>query len=408
MKKRYTVTLMSVCFGIAGALGLAAAYVTLEEAFDPGRRVTRHIDRELPARGRAVRVEGPVSRLVVEAGPDGVVKLSADLSTRRHVPAGADKEAGSGPAAPDIDIAETDDRITIRPRLDGASRERRILGLFTISLDDEGTDMTLTVPRGTALDVDNRYGDITVRGVLGPATLRNTSGQIEVNGAAGPVTIENSYGDVVLSHIDGPVRVTGQSGGIVLTDAQGDADVETSYGSVEIRRLDGSLSATATSGDLIASGISGDLSAHCTYGRVAAEDIGGRLTIEGESGDVEAARIAGDARITTSYGGIGLHAVGGAVMLRNESGPIEVNGLYGGALAADHRVETSYAEIRFHWPRDAGVSYDLETTNGDIACDLPGVLREEPGVRKLAGSLGDGRARVALTSRNGGIELVAE
>ncbi len=403
MKKRSTAVLMSLCFGLAGALGLAAVFVTLEDTLRPGHQVTRHIDRSLQAGGRPVRVEGQLAHLAVVAGPGDLVSLSADVTA--WLPDRDDGDAGAQETVPpEIEVLESDDLITIRHR----PTERHVAGFLTISLDRDDVDLRLTVPRGTSVEIDNSYGEISVRGVAGPLSVRSASCGIEIQDAAGPVRVENSYGDVTLAHILGEVTVSNTSGGITAGDIEGSARLETRYGQIEVKRLVGSLEASSGSGGVTASGISGDVTARCSYGSVQAEEIGGRLEIDGTSVDVDARRVASDADISTSYGRIALDGAGGAVRLRNQSGPVEVRGLFGAALTAEHRVETSYSSVTFGWPRGRAVSYDLESSYGTIASDLPGLTREEGPRDALSGSVGEGPARITIVSNNGDIRLLEE
>ena len=112
--------------------------------------------------------------------------------------------------------------------------------------------------------------------------------------------------------------------------------------------------------------------------------------------------------MTTTYGGIKLDGVGGAVTVRNQSGRVEVRGLSGAALAAEHRVETTYDEIVFAWPAGAATPrFSLECSYCSLKTDFEATVRDV-GSRWYAEAPGSSAAAVTLAAQSGSISLRKE
>ncbi|MGD8815946.1 MAG: hypothetical protein PVJ51_02110, partial [Acidobacteriota bacterium] len=133
--------------------------------------------------------------------------------------------------------------------------------------------------------------------------------------------------------------------------------------------------------------------------------IGGDLEVEGTSMGVNAEDIGGAAQVRTSYDAVTLRGVGGPVTVVNQSGAVTVTGLVGDAPAAHHRIETSYDDIVFEFPRAAGTpTFEIETTYGRITSDYPGTSEERGSTRSMR-SPGEAGATIVLTARNGNVTL---
>ncbi len=233
----------------------------------------------LPAHA-TVRLSTRAANIAVRAGDDATMRV-------RVIDA---------PAAPEV-VA-----------VDGSTVEVRFHGR---SLADGAVE--LTVPRGTALDLDTSSGDVGVVGVGGTVRVHTASGDVALSDARA-VDVHTASGDVALHAVDGEMRVHTASGD-VLADARGEAsvvDLETTSGEVRwtgLCRAGCRLDARSTSGDValgFASGsgfavryetASGDLDDALHTGVLAAS----HGTTAGRFGDA-----AGAVSVRTTSGGLAL------------------------------------------------------------------------------------------------------
>ncbi len=139
-------------------------------------------------------------------------------------------------------------------------------------------DLTIDVPEWTALDVTDSSGD-TVIEHAGPLSIRDSSGDIEIDGVKGDVTLDDSSGDIEVHGVDGNVTVVSDSSG----DIRGD-DVQ---GGVLVRR--------DSSGDIRFSGVRDDFVVeHDSSGDIVARDIGGDFRVlHDSSGSISSHDVSG-------------------------------------------------------------------------------------------------------------------
>ncbi len=150
------------------------------------------------------------SRVTIE-NPDGAVTIRGGPGREARVVA----EGGSGR----VRVVAEGGRVTIRPP------------------GWDGTDLSIELPRDVDVSVRNLDGEVTVSGlegeidievfdgavsVAGGAGVRVASvdGDIEIDGARGPVSIESGDGDISVARITGPIAIEGIDGDIEVVGAR--------------------------------------------------------------------------------------------------------------------------------------------------------------------------------------------
>jgi hypothetical protein len=137
-------------------------------------------------------------------------------------------------------------------------------------------DLEVTVPRGSALDIDDSSGEIEVAGsgalqiddssgeivvrdALGSVTIDDSSGEILVAGAAGDVDIEDGSGEIDVRGVEGSVLVRDGSGSIQVSDVTQSVRVEADgSGSIDVRNVGGDFAVDREgSGGIRHSGVAG-------------------------------------------------------------------------------------------------------------------------------------------------------
>jgi hypothetical protein len=94
-------------------------------------------------------------------------------------------------------------------------------------------------------------GDVRVRDVPGPVTVKVNSGQAELSGLGQSAVVEASSGDVRLTNIKGDVTVLSRSGEVVALGIEGKTSVENSSGDVRIQMVTAqAVKAHASSGNI--------------------------------------------------------------------------------------------------------------------------------------------------------------
>ena len=137
-------------------------------------------------------------------------------------------------------------------------------------------DLTVEVPSGARVSIDDGSGDAEVSGVAA-VKIGDGSGDLMVARVAGEVSIHDQSGDVVVEET-GPVRLEDDSGDVAILNAAAVTVIDDGSGDIEIATVAGDVS--------ILDDGSGD---------IEVLDVGGNLKVEHDgSGDLEYTGVRGE------------------------------------------------------------------------------------------------------------------
>jgi len=279
------------------------------------------------------------------------------------------------------------------------------------------TNLRLTVPAATAVDIKNSFGLVSVHG-LASAVIVNPHGEVAVEEMAGEVRIENSYEDVTLSgdrggcdirsaHADvsakaiggnvrvddpyglvtlrrlaGKAAVTGAHAEVSAEDVAGAVDVQNSYDKVTLRRV-GPSKITGHHSDVEVVGVDGGLEIVTSYAEVSAASVVGGLRVTGRSIQLSGANLSGgEIYVSTSYEPVELSAFSGKSTILVSHGDVTLTPL---PLTGPVEVRCDYSPLNLHWP--AGGPYPLQAScrSGKIiwGLDEPARAEEKNGVDEI-------------------------
>ncbi|MGX7823943.1 DUF4097 family beta strand repeat-containing protein [Actinokineospora sp. 24-640] len=183
-------------------------------------------------------------------------------------------------------VHHLDDKPGATHRVEGGALILEGCGLNNCWIDYE-----VVVPRKVALAGDVASGDVTVEGAVS-VDLRTSSGDVDVRGVSGAVSVEANSGRVELADVGENASVQVRSGDVDLRGVRGDATVRSSSGTVTVAGVGGKVDVEATSGD-VAVGVStvSDVRAHANSGAVSVTVPRGRyrMTVDVGSGEVDSA-----------------------------------------------------------------------------------------------------------------------
>jgi hypothetical protein len=94
-------------------------------------------------------------------------------------------------------------------------------------------DLTVEVPRGMSVDVDDSSGDLSVSGT-GELNIDDSSGSLTVQDVIGSVRVDDSSGDIEVSGVKGDVEIEDGSGGIDVRDVQGSVRLDDGSGGIDV------------------------------------------------------------------------------------------------------------------------------------------------------------------------------
>jgi hypothetical protein len=211
-------------------------------------------------------------------------------------------------------------------------------------------DVTVSVPAGRR---------VVLRMLAGEATVRDVDADLLLDVEAASASVQGTRGRL---------RIDAGSGEVRLADARGELDLDLGSGSVEVSRL--------RAGTLRVDGGSGGV----------------------RGGDVEAASIDLD----LGSGNTRLDGVR-AARIRVDGGSGDVDLGLAGAVE-DLRIDTGSGSVTLRVPESFGATFDVDTGSGGFETELPATYtRRERG--RVAGRIGDGRARIEVDTGSGGVTI---
>jgi hypothetical protein len=208
----------------------------------------------------------------------------------------------------------------------------------------------------------------------------------------------------------------------ITVPSSGQADIHTASGEIDVEGLGGAVSLASVSGDVRAGDLGGGLTVGTTSGDVELHDIAGKLDVQSISGDIklENGKIDG-ATVGTTSGEVQLDGVAGALKLTSVSGDIHVRAArdgqldvsttsgeiaYEGSLASGstNKVDTISGDVNLRLPDASGFRLDASTVSGDVGSEFE--LRDGATARRsLSGVAGDGSAALTVSTTSGDIQI---
>ncbi|HWP38475.1 MAG TPA: DUF4097 family beta strand repeat-containing protein [Gemmatimonadales bacterium] len=273
-------------------------------------------------------------------------------------------------------------------------------GLLLALVQGWQTDTTVTVERGTRLEISRLGGDVTVdtwnRNAIRVRAEHGSTEHIEVRIVGGTATVAArgqrggrahivdyaltlpTWMDINLTGTYGDLTVNGAGGRVVAETVEGDVLVTGGRDLVSLRSIEGDIELSDASGEITLYAVDGTIRARNLDGRVTAETVDGDIVLSGvQSSDVTATTVDGNVD-------------------------------YSGALRDDgrYRFITHDGDLVVSVPERVNATVSVATFSGTFESDFPVTLREARRGRRFSFVLGSGSARVELESFEGAIRLL--
>ena len=429
------------------ALLLAAATLT-------ARQSTRTIEQPLPAIAPSFRVSHSFGSCTVQVAP-----------------------AGQPPRARlELVASGGTDATQERRHITDATQERRYLDLCGLEVAADGVvrstfptaeqkaesisfaaNLTLWLPAGADLDLEQRFGAVNIDGAFGKVVVRSKLGAVAVSGAQGDVVVRGEWGAISVRDLRGSATLSTKSasitaervgghvdartrGAFLRIDGAGSVHAENQIGSTELLHVKGDAEVIAPFSEVTARDIGGSLTIDGSNQSVAVERVGGNLRVQHKNGKVDARAITGSATLLCNLTAVTLTEVGGDAEVRSPSAAVRITRVDGktvaensafaldlidlrgdvdarasggllrarfGQLPADGRartieLEAAGGQIDLELPVDASAEIELVSTSGQLDAELPGIVIEQNGSARIGTlRLGSGTAKIRATCVGG-------
>ena len=149
---------------------------------------------------------------------------------------------------------------------------------------DYTADVTVLVPRGTRLVVEQQLGPVKVTAVRAGLRLETGLGGITVERSRGGLVAETGASDITVRGHDGEVKAETGAGEVLFEDNAGNQSAESGSGDVKVRGGQGQLVAETGSGDVRVEGFAGDVSADTGSGSVTMSGLSRTRRVDADTG----------------------------------------------------------------------------------------------------------------------------
>jgi DUF4097 and DUF4098 domain-containing protein YvlB len=254
-------------------------------------------------------------------------------------------------------------------------------------------DRTVDVQPGTRLQLDNHFGDVTIR------TWDRSAVRVQGSHPMGTTVEVQPGGSLLQIEADRPGGPTNPVIYTLTVPADMPIEVEVIQGDVDVAGTRAGMDIQSVHGSITVVG----------GADVVVESGQGMVKVTGARGRVNAASVNQGIELTDIRGDVQAEAVNGPIHMRGiEAGRVSaetVNGSvsYEGAIRNDgwYRFSTHNGGIDLTIPASAGATFTASTFNGTLHTTFPVTLHEAKEGKEFTFTLGSGGARIELESFNG-------
>jgi Putative adhesin/Domain of unknown function (DUF5668) len=251
--------------------------------------------------------------------------------------------------------------------------------------NDGQVNLTVTVPKNAAVNVEASHGDVTAAGLGAGATITASHGDVHLSNIAGSVQVHfsSNKGDFSAHEVTGDITADGKCNDLTLSEIKGKVTINGDvFGETHFENLTGGVHLHTSITDL-------------QFG-----DLPGDLTLNDE--DLHITEAHGGVRVTTHSKNIDLAQVSGDTYVDDRDGNITIEpaGVYG----VEARNSHGHGDIELTLPSNASATVDGRTRNGDIVSDFPLAISGDDS-KTASGKIGGGQAKVTLSTDVGDVRI---
>jgi len=130
-----------------------------------------------------------------------------------------------------------------------ASLSIRVPRRSQVSVENRNGNVTVRGLEGNQ-EIANRFGDVEIHNITGAVKIKNQNGNVRVDDISDSVTISNSFGPVNAANVRGELKITGRNNEIDIDHVEKDVDVESAYQNVTIRDPKAGVKVTSRNGEV--------------------------------------------------------------------------------------------------------------------------------------------------------------
>ncbi len=243
------------------------------------------------------------------------------------------------------------------------------------------TNLDLSVPNGSSVEVDNTSGDLEVTAVNGDLALRSGNAGVRLQDIGGNISVDTRRSDLVrCTNVKGSVQLRGHGSDVELNKVDGQVSINGDYtGTVSLRAMSKPVRVQNSRTDLLVERIPGEV--RLDRGSLNIQDATGPIRVNAHSTDVS------------------LDGVSNALEISVDRGDVDVKP--GRLPLGKIAVHAGSGNIELAIPLAATFALTATTDHGQVENEFGDGLKEQTSGRgaKLEGSVGAGPSVDLVTGR---------
>lgn len=259
------------------------------------------------------------------------------------------------------------------------------LRLELSGMDQGQADLTIEVPRGSAITVSADHGDVRVSEVHAAVTIAARTGDLDLSGINGPVTVRvnNDDASVAARSVTGSFTLQGRAGDISLSNIDGSVMLQGDF-----------------FGTTHAEHVNGPLRFETSRTRFSTARVDGEVQIE--RGDLQGNQLLGPVTLTTHDRTVELDDVAGPVQVGNRNGSVSVTSA---APLGPVEITNQHGSVDLGLPASSGFLLEAQTRNGELENDFGLRAADDGNQHRLTGSIGPGGPSVRVITSDGDVTV---
>jgi len=264
-------------------------------------------------------------------------------------------------------------------------------------------DYSVKVPDSVNVEVENKFGDVSLTDLAMSAKVNNKNGKITVESLGGDLIVNSSFGDVEVQDIKGKTQVYSKNGDVIANNCNKDVTIESSFGDIEINGIKGTVEITNTNGQTKGNWIDGDINVISKFGDVILADVSGNVDVDNANGEVDISNVGGNVKVSNGFGHTKILNANKGLVLNATNGDLTVE--TNKVITQDVNIKSKFGDILLKLPAEQNGYFEANTKFGDIENDFGLEVTENVSSSSMKGMLIDDKIKFNLSSDNGDIKL---
>jgi putative adhesin/cell wall-active antibiotic response 4TMS protein YvqF len=324
------------------------------------------LSQDFPA-GGTLHINNDRGSVTVNASDEKALKIS--VRKKIHADRQADADNYNNQTKPQITVS--DKIVTVNANTQGAG--------------DKGvaTDMDVYVPKGTALVITSKKGDVTISGMTANADITHQGGGVDISEHTGNTTLNLERSAARLGRIKGDVTIQGKAKEVSVEDVDGTVHLNGEFQeSVRLVRITKTVSFRSSRTDM-------------EFSR-----LDGRLDLD--SGDLRADSLIGPMRLITRSKDISLDGLSGDLRLEDNNATVDVSLHKPGNI----QIQNRKGDVQVTIPPNTAITVEARAREGEIESEFDQLKVENSDRQSSAtGSIGSNGPHLVINNENGTIGI---